>query len=472
MGEIRPGFRRSLRIAGKRPVSSILLSSARRCTVGCGCARPPVAKHAALHVSPSQPDISHSGEGERATSSHDYDRSSLAGETRAGGDNSNALRPALAAPVAQRSVVSSEQGNLSPSSRAHGSVGLARERLNLTAVGLPPTVVETIQGARAPSTRTLYNIKWGVFEAWCRRFNIIPYQCSVSEVLCFLQDLIDKGRAFSTIKVYLAAISACHVGFGRDTVGQHPLVCRFMKGARRRLLVPKTLFPSWDLSLVLDALCQHPFEPLNVIDIKLLSLKTALLLALSSAKRVGEIRALSVHPSCLQFAPGSNKVCLIPNPSFMPKVIDPSYHCAPIELMAFHPPPFSSPEEQRLNSLCPVRALRTYMEKTRDFRRADQLFVSCALSHRGKPISQQRLSHWIVDAIRLAYESKGLQAPVGLRAHSTRGMATSWALFKGVSVQDICKAASWASPHTFVRFYRLDVTAPTLAHSVLQVGTV
>ncbi|KAK0150714.1 hypothetical protein N1851_008184 [Merluccius polli] len=66
--------------------------------------------------------------------------------------------------------------------------------------------------------------------------------------------MIDKGRAFSTIKVYLAAISACHVGFERDTAGRHPLVRHFMKGARRRLFVSKPLFPSWDLSLVLDAL--------------------------------------------------------------------------------------------------------------------------------------------------------------------------------------------------------------------------
>ncbi|KAL7851538.1 hypothetical protein AOLI_G00218940 [Acnodon oligacanthus] len=55
----------------------------------------------------------------------------------------------------------------------------------------------------------------------------------------------------------------------------------------------------------------------------------------------------------------------------------------------------------------------------------------------------------------------------GLRAHSTRGMATSWALFRGVSVQDLCTAASWASGNTFVRFYRLDVTGPPLAHAVL-----
>jgi hypothetical protein len=76
-----------------------------------------------------------------------------------------------------------------------------------------------------------------------------------------------------------------------------------------------------------------------------------------------------------------------------------------------------------------------------------------------------------VEAISLAYEYKGVRPPGGLRAHTTRAIAASWALFKGVSLQDICAAASWASPHTFVRYYRLDVTQTPVAHSVLGVGS-
>ncbi len=51
-------------------------------------------------------------------------------------------------------------------------------------------------------------------------------------------------------------------------------------------------------------------------------------------------------------------------------------------------------------------------------------------------------------------------------------MATSWALFRGISIQEICAAASWSSPYTFACFYRLDVTELSLAHSVLGVRTV
>ncbi len=38
---------------------------------------------------------------------------------------------------------------------------------------------------------------------------------------------------------------------------------------------------------------------------------------------------------------------------------------------------------------------------------------------------------------------------------------SSEALFRGVPLEDIYMAAGWSSPHTFVRFYNLDVnTAP------------
>ncbi len=66
------------------------------------------------------------------------------------------------------------------------------------------------------------------------------------------------------------------------------------------------------------------------------------------------------------------------------------------------------------------------------------------------------------DAISLAYEARNLPSPLSLRAHSTRGIAhSSQALFRGVPLEDICVVAGWSSPHTFVRFYNLDIdTAP------------
>ncbi len=74
-------------------------------------------------------------------------------------------------------------------------------------------------------------------------------------------------------------------------------------------------------------------------------------------------------------------------------------------------------------------------------------------------VAKQTLSRWIVDAIIVAYESSDLPSPLGVKAHSTRGMAASKAFFAGVPIQDICDAAGWSTPLTFVRFYDLDLQA-------------
>nr|XP_055035574.1 uncharacterized protein LOC129423361 [Misgurnus anguillicaudatus] len=457
-----------VRVLGQCAVPSVFLHKRSERTSGDRCVSARMAPHSPLCVSSDSINTPCSRQSEDGRVEIDINSSALAGEVLAGGDHTYAIRRAVVSSDTKRSAVTGRGRDFSSTPGTPGTMGLASEWFNLNATGLPDSVIRTIQNARASSTRSLYDCKWGVFERWCADKHEIPFQCSVAVILSFLQNLIDQRKAFSTIKVFLAAISACHIGFDGKTVGQHPLVCRFMKGARRALPVSRPLSPSWDLELVLDSLSAAPFEPLDKADLKVLSFKTALLLALASAKRVSEIHALSVHSACMQFMQGDVGVALKPNPAFMPKVIN---AIAPLELRAFYPPPFASVEQQKLNSLCPVRALRMYVSRTEGFRQSDQLFVSWAKPRSGQPITKQRLSHWIVDAISLAYSSKGLTAPSGLRAHSTRGMSTSWALFKGVTIQDICDAASWSSPHTFARFYKLDVTAQTLAHAVLSVGS-
>ena len=67
----------------------------------------------------------------------------------------------------------------------------------------------------------------------------------------------------------------------------------------------------------------------------------------------------------------------------------------------------------------------------------------------------------------LSYKSLSLDPPEKLHAHS---VSSSWALLKGVSVEEICKAASWSSRHTFIKFYMLDVAEPSFLQGVLQAG--
>ncbi len=65
--------------------------------------------------------------------------------------------------------------------------------------------------------------------------------------------------------------------------------------------------------MVLEALCKLPFEPIEEVSERLLTLKTVLLLAIHSLKRVGDLQALSVAPSCIDFAPGLAKAFFVPS---------------------------------------------------------------------------------------------------------------------------------------------------------------
>ena len=323
----------------------------------------------------------------------------------------------------------------------------------------------TIKYARAASTRAQYANRWRWFSGWCNDHGENPVCCPLPLVLEFLQSLQDKGLSPSTLRVYVAAISCHHVKVGGDTVGSHRLVTQFLKGARRLHPPRPPRVPSWDLDVVLDALCRPPFEPMARTDLKWLSYKTAFLLAITSAKRVGEIHALSVSPSCLRWNSDESGVILWPNTAFLPKVLSTAHLNQPIRLAQFVPRP---EDTGRTSLLCPVRALRFYIKATEHLRRSDQLFVCHGHRNKGRALSTQRLSHWVTDAISHAYSISDRPVPSGIRCHSTRSVATSWAALRGVPLRDICLAASWASPSTFTRFYRVNVADPHPLDVVLR----
>ncbi len=159
----------------------------------------------------------------------------------------------------------------------------------------------------------------------------------------------------STVKVHVAVLSAYHSPLDGNTVGKQPLVIRFLCGALRMRPPVRSRVPTWDLAVVLEALCKPPFEPIEEISDRHLSLKTTVLLAITSLKRVGDLQALSVAPSYLDFAPGLAKAFLYPRAGYTPKV--PITAPRPVILHAFHPPPFWDSDQAKLKCMCPVRAL-------------------------------------------------------------------------------------------------------------------
>ena len=423
LGPFRPGSGGPLCLPGDYSLPLVVFDDRPQGHIGGGCPSVHMAPGPSVRFSPLPSSASGAGPSE-----------DVAGQSASGG-------PGLASSALDGGASDNAGGNplASPGQAGHAHAGagpaMASEPRVLQAACLAPgrgpssdlgaAVIRTLQAARAPSTRGLYAGRWNRFCGWCHSRGENPVSCGTSVVLAFLQSLLESGLSVSTLRGYVAAISSRHELVDGLTMGTQALVGCFLKGARRLCPPRGRLIPAWDLRVVLDALTEPPFEPLSGLGWELLSLKTVFLLAIASAKRVSELRALSVHPACLRLGGEGSAISLLPNPAFLPKVLPRSFVARPLVLDPFLPPPHESPEAARLHLVCPVRALRSYIARTSSIRQTDQLFVCFGESVRGQAVSKQRLARWVVRAIELAYSSAGLAPPTGVVAHSTRGMAAS-----------------------------------------------
>ncbi len=159
--------------------------------------------------------------------------------------------------------------------------------------------------------------------------------------------------------MYVAAIAAHHDAVNDRSLGKHDLIVRFLKGARRMNPSRSPLVPSWDLK-----------------ELKFLSV--------TSIKRVGDLQAFSVSEECLVFGPAYSHVVLRPRPGYVPKVPTTPFR----DQMNLQALP-SEEADPALALLCPVRALRIYVDRTRSVRSSEQLFVCHGGQQKEKAVSKQ-----------------------------------------------------------------------------------
>ncbi len=256
----------------------------------------------------------------------------------------------------------------------------------------------------------------------------------------FLQERLERRLSPFTLRVYVAAIAAHHDAVNGRSLGKHDVIVRLNPSR-------PPLVPSWDLSIVLAGLQRGPFEPLDSVELKFLSLKTALLTALTSIKRVGDLQAFSVSEECLVFGPVYSHVVLRPRPGYVPKVPTTPFRDQVVNLQALP----SEEADPALALLCPVRALRIYVDRTRSVRNLEQHFVCHGGQMKEKAVSKQRLAHWIVEAVALAYQSQG--EPCSLHQECCLLPCVGARRLSGGHLQ----SCGLSTPNTFARFYSLRV---------------
>ena len=260
--------------------------------------------------------------------------------------------------------------------------------------------------------------------------------------------MFDKNLSVNTIRLYRSAIASCHSGFeDGSSVSSSPFLSRLIRSFTLKRPRVRSLLPSWSLPAVLRALAKEPFEPMSQASLRCVTLKTVFLVAIASGHRVSTLKALSVDPGHIRFDPQG--VRLIPRADFIAKN---QTHKSPlVEIFLPSLSSFSSVSEDKV--WCPVRALRWYLDKVKSLRTSSSLFITYIEPF--KSPSSASISRWIVECIRSAGPDALLTDRI--RAHDTRSVSTSWALFQGASLEDIQAAAFWSTPNTFISCYLKDV---------------
>ena len=191
-------------------------------------------------------------------------------------------------------------------------------------------------------------------------------------------------------------------------------------------------------------------------DLKHLTLKTAFLLALASGKCRNEIHAWVANK--VSNLGQWEKVALFPSSYFIAKnqlAREGSHSVSPVTIPALTTIVDRQFKEDR--TLCPVRALRYYLDRTKELRGSRSLlFISFKKEH-ASDIRPATLSSWLKQTILLCYKQADQQAlaRVQVKAHDIRAFA---AFYGGVSVDQIMLACHWKAHNTFINFYLKDLT--------------
>ena len=286
---------------------------------------------------------------------------------------------------------------------------------------------QLVEASWRGSTELRYGGAWRQWLEWCNKCNIRATEPALSDVLDYLAYLYDKGAQNRTVNLHRSALSSTIEPIERFCVGQHPLVCRLLKGIFN-LRPPKTkLCPTWSVKSVLETL--KSWSPANSLDLKCLTFKTVMLVALASAKRPSSLTLLSLKEGFCEIGESSVRF----QPVGLEKTEGPSHCAPPLVLNRFTDDP----------RLCPAHYVKAYIRKTEGCRSSDRLFVSLLAPHGA--VATSTISRWLERIISMT----GASGSGG----STRSAATSRAASRGASLAAVLTAGDWARASTFRKFY-------------------
>ena len=277
--------------------------------------------------------------------------------------------------------------------------------------GFSEAVAARIEAPQRGSTRSVYEAKWTIFTKWCLSNQVAFRAPPLKAIADFLLHLFqDRKLQPGTIDGYRSAIGiADELGNSTINISKDENLSSLLYSFHRDRPKGRRGIPSWNLSLVLHQLTKAPFEPLKEASLKHLTFKTVFLLALGSGKRRSKIHAW-LHKN-IRHQSDWSKVSLYPSPSFLSKnqlAKEGPDSGAPVVIPALAPSLDRSLKGDR--SLCPVRALCYYLDRTLDLRQNKELVFISFKKGFDKDTSPATISSWIKQTVILCYELSDQEA--------------------------------------------------------------
>lgn len=308
---------------------------------------------------------------------------------------------------------------------------------------IPPSTTDIMLASLSENSCKQYDVALKRWHAFCSKNGYNLFEASIPTVLFFLTEAYNKGCQYGTLNSYRAALALILGPY----MSKDDRISRFFKGVfRLRPTQPKYNI-TWDTSIVLTYLSkQYPNQNLSL---ETLTRKCVTLLALSTAHRIQTLSLININN-----IENLSDIIRIKIPERV-KTSNPSSYQPVLSLPFFTEKP----------EICPSNTLIAHMERTKNLRSNNNLFISFKKPHNA--VTSQTLSKWV----KIVLKDSGIDVST-FTAHSTRHASTSKAYKCGVTIDSIRKTAGWSgNSQTFGKFYNRIITnhdSTALAKAVIK----
>ena len=170
---------------------------------------------------------------------------------------------------------------------------LAYLRQSYSSRGFSPQATDLMLASWRDKSNSNYGSSFSKWSSWCQQRGRDPLSGPIEDVVNFLAGLFSEGYQYQSLNAYRSAISSTHENMDGVSVGSHPAVTRLLKGVFHSRPPQPRYASFWDVGMVVQYI--KKLGPNNDLNLKQLTMKTVMLLALTRPSRSADLSKLDVQ---------------------------------------------------------------------------------------------------------------------------------------------------------------------------------